>query len=154
MVELAFHRSGITPLGKVVRWFEDKDGFGHVELVINGDAYSCVGNEGLKKFGVRRVPVRSLFNATDPGWVLLEMAVTQRQQDRLEGYCEGSLGKPYDFLSLFGVIVRAGGIFPNSYICSEWVANALTDCGLYPEIRGTFLTPSELYAHVAGLHVR
>ena len=132
--------------GIVVRTFERNAIYQHCELVFSDSvSFSCVGNEGIKAFGVRKK--RIVF---DDGWDLIDLPfIGAASEQRMRDYAEGMRGKPYDFASLAGVMFRAGRLLPNAYICSECVQLILAYQGWWESEMDRFVTPTELARMVA-----
>lgn len=143
-MKLAFQRSDSTALGWFVRLFERGE-YSHVELLFSdGVSFSCVANEGASAFGVRK-----RVTAYDDTWTLVDVDVTPIQEELARAFCEGSIGKPYDVISLLGYVFKGGKVFPHAYICSEWVQDVLHFLNLWLPHKGEFNSPSKLYQIVS-----
>ena len=139
---LAFLKSNVSFLGWFVRLLERGD-YSHVELVFSdGQSFSCVGNEGIESYGVRKIAATSFSDQ----WTLVYLPfITPEDEKHMRDYAEGMLGKGYDYLSLFGFLFHAGRMLPHQYICSEWVQLILNYGGLWLQQRDKLLSPSGLY---------
>lgn len=144
MMKLAFLPAAKTYLGWFVLTFEQGK-YSHVELVFSdGWAFSAVANEGLKYFGVRKI---EFARVSMQDWEFVDLPfISPDSERRIRDYAEGMVGFPYDILSLLGYIFKAGRLFPNSYICSEWVLKALQYQGYWRTDK--FFSPTALYNFV------
>lgn len=147
-MKLHFLKSGITPLGWFVKVFERGGDYSHVELEFSdGMCFSCVADEGFKDFGVRKKRLNIDDSLLDWATILLPF-VTPVKELHMRDYSEGMNGKPYDILSLLGYVFKAGRMMPNTYICSEFVADVLAYGGLWTDSQKMLLSPSGLYKMV------
>ena len=143
-MRLMFHRNDGTGLGWFVKTFERGSEYDHVELEFSdGVSFSCVANEGLRNYGVRKRVIQYQYGE----WDYITMPHTKLEEMLTRGWAEGSIGKGYDLLSLMLYLPFALKGAANLYICSEWCEEAISynSAGLFKGLdSGTLKSPTKL----------
>jgi len=122
--KLAFYKvsgKGAEFEDKVINWWTGKEGFSHVEIVVeeNGKLfmYSSSGRDG----GVRRKPHTFDMNT----WKYVEVEI---DRDKFYQFFKITENCKYDFMGILGFV------FPfqdreDKWFCSEWCSNVLKISG-------------------------
>lgn len=116
----------------------------HVEVWIDGPQNAAVCYSARQPHGVARAVI-DLGDSTL--WTVLPWAVTASacwgDQDWLLGFCEASVGKPYDFLGILGIAMHQPLAVPWDRFCSEFCFEALQlRFGKFPGIARYQVAPS------------
>lgn len=100
--------------------------FCHVELWIDGPQNAAVCYSARQPHGV----AKAIIDLSDAAlWTIVGIGPTgdhwYEDQDWLLGFCEASVGKPYDFLGILGIAMHQPLAVPWDRFCSEFCFEAL-----------------------------
>ncbi|WP_175948499.1 hypothetical protein [Burkholderia pyrrocinia] len=117
-MRFAFYKGRGTLIDRAIRWWQ-RGLYSHVEAVLadNGDGtFLCASSS--RGAGVR------IATITLPAaeWDVLEMPV---DVDDVHAWFDAHAGAGYDWLGIFGFVMRPVGGEPGRYFCSEAIASAL-----------------------------
>lgn len=121
-----------------------KSAYSHVELWIDGPRKAARCMSSREGEGVHY----KIIDLTDEkAWTIVAVPTNEFQQDYTEGFCDGSEGKPYDYVDLIDAATGKGkqevpfGRFCSGF-CAEWYQK--TFGVLNPQPFWTF-SPGSLY---------
>ena len=117
-MKFAFYRGDGSLVDRAIRWWQ-RGPYSHVEAVLadNGDGtFECASS--VRGTGVRIASISLPVAA----WDLVEMPADVAS---VRAWFVAHVGASYDWLGIFGFVVRPVVAERNSYFCSEAVASAL-----------------------------
>lgn len=83
----------------------------------------------------------------------ISMRATPEQADSFHCFLRAQLGKPYDFIAIAGIAIGRDWQSAERWFCSELIAAALCQCGVFPPHLATELnhvTPRDVLLIVSG----
>ena len=118
-MKVAFYKGKRRLFNRFVSWYLHGE-FSHVELVLYtvGHEAMCVSSSFMDG-GVRK----KLINLNNPNWVVVE--VKGYSVNHMTTWLRDNMGKPYDWIGLFGFVWRRNRGMAKHWFCSEAVAAML-----------------------------
>lgn len=117
-MRIAFYKGRGTVLDRAIRWWQ-RGTYSHVEAVLvdNGDGtFECASSVPWTGVRIASIPL------PHDEWDVLEIAA---DVDTVRGWFQAHAGAGYDWLGVFGFVMRPVGTEPGRYFCSEAIATAL-----------------------------
>jgi hypothetical protein len=147
MITLRFV-TGRDPVSAVIRAFEYGFWASHVEAQMpDGSLLGAHANGGVlarpRGYDALEV-VREMF---------VSIPATDAQADKFYAFLRGQLGKPYDTKAIAGIVAQRDWRDDGAWMCSELMAAALCECGIFPAHLATefnHVTPRDLLLIVSG----
>ncbi len=117
-MKVAFYKARGTLVDRAIRWWQ-RGPYSHVEAVLadNGDGtFECASS--VRSAGVRVAPI----TLPSSDWDILDISA---DVDAVRAWFTAHAGARYDWMGIFGFVMRPIGGEPGRYFCSEAIASAL-----------------------------
>jgi len=152
MVYLAFFKGKTSLFGRLIRWWT-RSPYSHVELAFPFDSpyydatqgqwyevYSSDEKDGGSRAKICQLPPEDWDLVPVPG---VDPLLTLR-------WCLPNLGKGYDFLGIFGMVISPAKDSPGRYFCSEFCLRALQAGGWGHGTVASKTSPGALFILATG----
>lgn len=128
-MSIALYR-GKSIMSRLIRWFSWSP-YSHAAWICRDGSVIEAWTEG----GVRRVA--SLSEAHEPGTRvdIFAIELTDEQHASVEKFLAEQLGQKYDWLGILGFLTRKRMESHDAWFCSELIAAALNQAGVWPLLR-------------------
>ena len=134
MIEVRFIRTkGLIP--KLIRWFTWSK-WNHVDICVNNKWYASTRQKGVHR--------SDLVDQNQLWFEVYPIYNTEEQTEATETFLNSQMNKGYDWLGIFGFIIRKNLENKDKWFCSELVAAALNHAGY--KFEDPFkISPAKLY---------
>tara|TARA_R110000868_G_scaffold143817_3_gene362370 strand:- start:693 stop:1193 length:501 start_codon:yes stop_codon:yes gene_type:complete len=132
MVYLAFFKGKASFFGRLIRWWT-RSPYSHVELAFPfesplfrhppGERWFIVYSSDEKDGGSRA----KVIDLRSRDWDLVPVPVPD--EAKVLQWCHANLGRRYDFLGIFGMVISPARDNPNRFFCSEFCLRAAQEGG-------------------------
>ncbi len=121
---------GYSWISKIIRKWQYGYPYTHIAYVLNHDIKNDPIVIEAWQPKVRQGRLSKVHSPVTP-FGIWEVTTTENQKQEIEDYLRAQVGKPYDFIGLFGFPFRRKDIQnPDKFFCSELVFTALKKAGI------------------------